>query len=89
MTKLTNTTEHLRARLEVTGDVCGPSLLACYEYQIALTGKRTTPEDAVSAWLRWVNGPGGITLQPPKPSDWPNGYMHRVAAAIREVARYS
>ena len=82
------TTEHLRARLEVTGDVCGPSLLACYADQITLTGKHTTADDAISAWLRWVEKSGGRVSQPSQPSDWPNGYMRRVAAAIREVARY-
>ncbi len=70
--------QNLRARLPATG----PSLLTQYERAVLETGLKTTPEDAFAAWGRWL-GPHPYEIE-----DWPEQYHQKVAAVIREVARY-
>jgi hypothetical protein len=77
---------HINARLHA--DCCGENLCSFYADQLAITGTKTTAEDALSAWSRWLDAQGGKPERPLKVSDWTNGFHERVAAMIREVARY-
>ena len=89
MAEQIETIAHIRARLSLTGDACCPALLGCFADQVRLTGTDTTPDDACSAWHRWLMAAGGRSERPLQASDWKDGHMVRFAAAIREVARYT
>jgi hypothetical protein len=78
---------HISARLQ--RDRCDGRLAECYAEQCVLTGTATTPEDALAAWQKWLATQGGWSESPLRVSDWKNGFHERVAAVIREVARYS
>jgi hypothetical protein len=77
---------HLTARLQA--DTCAGQLCEYYADQVFATGTKTTPDDALGAWCKWLESQGGRCVHPPKVSDWKNGFHERVALAIREVARY-
>lgn len=74
----------LATRLNAAGLPCGPRLLARYAEQLALTGEKTTSEDAYDAWLLWIEDDGGE----PSPDVTQRLFDERVAVVIREVARY-
>jgi hypothetical protein len=80
--------EHIAVRLQA--DDCGGPLLGslCEHYadQVLITGTKTTTEDALAAWMRWLASQGGRPEV--KVSSLIGSFHERVAAVIREVARY-
>ena len=79
------TIRHLRLLLRD----CGEGLCSHYADQVALTGTKTTTEDAFDAWNRWLAVGNDLPFERPfKLSDWGDNFHERAAFAIRNVARY-
>jgi hypothetical protein len=68
---------------------CRGNLCSHYADQVIATGKNTTPEDAFSAWLKWLAAEGGKPQTPLSIDGSPEfrAFQDRAAHAIREVAR--
>lgn len=81
-----NLTTHLSARLQHLA--VGGTLLSHYADQVRATGTATTAEDALGAWRKWCEAQGGKMASPPEVADWKDDHHERVAAVLREVARY-
>jgi hypothetical protein len=78
----------IKARLEVMGMSCGENLCSHYADQALATGEKTTPEDAFSAWLKWIDSEGGEPVNPLRLEACAPSSHGRTAAVIREVSRY-
>ena len=68
---------------------CMGNLCSHYADQVIATGTKTTPEDAFSAWLKWLASEGGVPQTPLSIDASPafRAGQERAAHAIREVAR--
>lgn len=83
--KSTDLARNIRVRLPWA---CPPGLMSHYVALASRRGRNTTREDAFSVWMEWLDALGGKPENELTPDSWPADDHAKVAAAIREAARY-